>query len=84
MTITSLLALCATFALSHAQYVYETTIPWAPYKQATNVDQSAVYNNTYYLSDRTNAGVSAHISHIMHIVNADERLGECCESPQQL
>jgi len=61
MTISSLLALCTTFALSHAQYVYETTIPWAPYKQATNVDQSAVYNNTYYLSDRTNAGVGSHL-----------------------
>jgi len=66
MTISLFLALYTAFALSHAQYVYDITIPWAPYKQATNVDQSAVYNNTYYLSDRTNAGVSAHTSHSHH------------------
>src|SRR5258706_4402288 len=37
-------------------YNLATTIPWTP-KQASSVDQSQIYNSTYYLSDRTNGGV---------------------------
>jgi len=41
---------------------YQTlvTIPWAP-SNPTSVDQSIIYNGTYYLADRTNKGV--------HVVN---------------
>jgi hypothetical protein len=41
---------------STIQYSLAATIPWAPVN-ATSVDQSAVYNGTYYLSDRNNFGV---------------------------
>ncbi|KAK4553318.1 hypothetical protein LTR86_009618 [Recurvomyces mirabilis] len=46
---------CA-LAQQASAYFAQTTIPWAP-KQAHSVDQSTVYNNTYYLADRTNAGI---------------------------
>ena len=32
-------------------------IPWAPVKSPLSVDQSAIYNSTYYISDRSIAGV---------------------------
>jgi hypothetical protein len=37
-------------------YTLNATIPWSP-KAPSSVDQSLIYNNTYYLSDRTNGGV---------------------------
>ncbi|KIM94372.1 hypothetical protein OIDMADRAFT_60702 [Oidiodendron maius Zn] len=44
-------------------YSVATTIPWSP-KAPSSVDQSTVYNGTYYLSDRTNAGV-----HVVSLAN---------------
>lgn len=46
------------FAQSSTVGIYSlaTTIPWSP-APPSSVDQSVVYNDTYYLSDRTNAGV---------------------------
>lgn len=41
-------------------YSVGNTILWSP-KTPSSVDQSTIYNGTYYLSDRTNAGV--------HVVN---------------
>jgi len=37
-------------------YTLKATIPWHP-KPPSSVDQSLIYNDTYYLSDRTNGGV---------------------------
>lgn len=37
-------------------YTLSSTIPWAP-KTPSSVDQSVIYNSTYYLSDRTNQGI---------------------------
>src|ERR1700743_3279248 len=37
-------------------YALNATIPWSP-KAPSSVDQSLIYNSTYYLSDRTNGGV---------------------------
>lgn len=37
-------------------YTLNATIPWHP-KPPSSVDQSLIYNNTYFLSDRTNGGV---------------------------
>ena len=37
-------------------YTLNATIPWKP-KAPVSVDQSVIYNGTYYLSDRSNAGV---------------------------
>jgi hypothetical protein len=48
--------------LSYALGVYAdiynlaATIPWAP-KTPASVDQSVIYNGTYYLADRSNAGI---------------------------
>lgn len=39
------------------RYTLAKTIPWSP-KTATSVDQSQIFNNTYYSSDRTNAVVN--------------------------
>lgn len=53
----------ALAAASHASaeaYKLVDTIPWAPLN-TTSVDQSTIYNGTYYLSDRVNNGV--------HVVN---------------
>lgn len=41
-------------------YKLASTIPWSP-QNATNIDQSAFYSGTYYLSDRTNS--------VVHVVN---------------
>ncbi|KAH6664037.1 hypothetical protein B0J14DRAFT_569986 [Halenospora varia] len=51
-------AVLLSFALRAAADVYtlSTTIPWMPTTPAS-VDQSAIYNNTYYLSHRNNGGV---------------------------
>jgi hypothetical protein len=46
---------CAAGALADL-YTLSTTIAWTP-KQPASVDQSVVFNSTYYLSDRSNAGV---------------------------
>ena len=48
----SALALNTSFDI----YSQAASIPWSP-KAPSSVDQSAVYNHTYYLSDRTNGGV---------------------------
>jgi hypothetical protein len=37
-------------------YNLSATIPWSP-KAPSSVDQSVIYNSTYYLSDRSNAGI---------------------------
>lgn len=37
-------------------YKMAYSVPWTP-KKATSVDQSTIYNGTYYLADRTNKGV---------------------------
>lgn len=56
-----LLFLAASTLVVNAQtYSVASTIPWSP-KTPGSVDQSTIYNGTYYLSDRTNAGV--------HVVN---------------
>jgi hypothetical protein len=60
LTITGLAAfLAASVSAQSSATIYSvaTTIPWSP-KAPLSVDQSVVYNDTYYLSDRTNAGVS--------------------------
>jgi hypothetical protein len=56
----ALLAVSASAQSSATVYSVATTIPWSP-KVPSSVDQSVVYNGTYYLSDRTNAGVSIRI-----------------------
>jgi hypothetical protein len=43
-------------AVNAQTYTLNATIPWHP-KAPSSVDQSTIYNNTYYLSDRTNGGV---------------------------
>ncbi|KAF8799959.1 YVTN repeat-like/Quino protein amine dehydrogenase [Phlegmacium glaucopus] len=54
----SILALLAIGASSASALSYQTsaTIPWAPLN-STSVDQSVIYNGTYYVADRTNKGV---------------------------
>jgi DNA-binding beta-propeller fold protein YncE len=42
--------------VSGLSYQLASTIPWNP-KTPTSVDQSTVYNGTYYLADRSNKGV---------------------------
>jgi hypothetical protein len=60
-----LVAYSAT-ALAIASYSLTTTIPWTP-KNSTLVDQGAVVNGTYYLSDRTNGVV-----HIVDLASGTE------------
>ena len=43
-------------AVNAQTYTLNATIPWKP-KAPSSVDQSTIYNGTYYLSDRTNGGV---------------------------
>jgi hypothetical protein len=43
-------------AVNAQPYTLNATIPWKP-KPPSSVDQSTIYNGTYYLSDRTNGGV---------------------------
>lgn len=43
-------------AVNAQTYTLNATIPWRP-KAPSSVDQSLIYNDTYYLSDRTNGGV---------------------------
>ena len=43
-------------AVNAQVYTLNATIPWKP-KTPSSVDQSTIYNGTYYLSDRTNGGV---------------------------
>ncbi|KAH8552381.1 cytochrome cd1-nitrite reductase-like protein [Umbelopsis sp. PMI_123] len=52
------IALLALGAVSASAMSYQslTAIPWAPLN-STSVDQSTIYNGTYYLADRTNKGV---------------------------
>ena len=54
----SVLLVLAVSALADniATYSGGNTISWSP-KTPSSVDQSVIYNGTYYLSDRTNAGV---------------------------
>jgi DNA-binding beta-propeller fold protein YncE len=44
-------------------YSLVATVPWAP-GTPSSTDQSAIYNGTYYLSDRTNKGV-----HVISLAN---------------
>jgi len=44
-------------------YSLLATVPWAP-GTPSSTDQSAIYNGTYYLSDRTNKGV-----HVISLAN---------------
>jgi hypothetical protein len=50
-----------TLGLAHRPVTYSTTpsaiTPWCPDKSPVSVDQSAIYNGTYYITDRTIAGV---------------------------
>jgi hypothetical protein len=51
-------ALLLSYALGVYADIYNlaATIPWSP-KTPSSVDQSVIYNSTYYLADRSNAGV---------------------------
>jgi hypothetical protein len=51
----SLLFILATTALADV-YTLSSTIPWSP-KVPASVDQSVIYNSTYYLADRSNQGI---------------------------
>src|ERR1700722_9701951 len=46
----------AITAVNAQTYTLNATIPWHP-KAPSSVDQSTIYNNTYYLYDRPNGGV---------------------------
>jgi hypothetical protein len=50
-------------AVNAQTYTLNATIPWRP-KAPSSVDQSLIYNDTYYLSDRTNGGV-----HVISLAN---------------
>lgn len=47
---------CIITSVNAQTYALNATIPWSP-KAPSSVDQSLIYNSTYYLSDRTNGGV---------------------------
>ncbi|KAL5322957.1 hypothetical protein ACEPPN_007482 [Leptodophora sp. 'Broadleaf-Isolate-01'] len=55
--------LCFAIGASADLYSLVATIPWAP-GTPSSTDQSAIYNGTYYLSDRTNKGV-----HVVSLAN---------------
>ncbi|KAK5123498.1 hypothetical protein LTR85_002536 [Meristemomyces frigidus] len=60
----TLLALCGYVAAQNSSlYSLQTIVPWTP-EVPLSVDQSQIYNNTYYLSDRTNSGV-----HVISLLN---------------
>jgi DNA-binding beta-propeller fold protein YncE len=48
-------------------YKLASTVPWTP-KNATSVDQSTVYNGTYYLADRTNSAV-----HVVDLASSTQK-----------
>jgi hypothetical protein len=54
-----------SFAIGAYANIYSLvgTVPWAP-GPPSSTDQSAIYNGTYYLSDRTNKGV-----HVVSLAN---------------
>lgn len=52
---TSIFLTIVTVALADV-YTLSKTIAWDP-KVPTSVDQSIIYNSTYYLADRSNAGI---------------------------
>lgn len=82
-TITSLAAfLAASTSAQSSDMIYSvaTSIPWSP-KAPSSVDQSVVYNDTYYLSDRTNAGVS--IGFLLRALRPHTLIGTCCLPYQQ-
>lgn len=54
-SILSLLLVVGASSVSASSYQPLATIPWP--SNSTSVDQSVVYNGTYYLADRTNKGV---------------------------
>lgn len=70
----ALLAVPASAQSPAAIYSETGTIPWSP-KAPSSVDQSVIYNDTYYLSDRTNSGVS--IRYIVFLP-ANSLIGSCC------
>jgi hypothetical protein len=51
-------AILLSYALGVYADIYNlaATIPWSP-KTPSSVDQSAIYNDNYYPSDRSNAGI---------------------------
>ncbi|KAJ5166999.1 cytochrome cd1-nitrite reductase-like C-terminal heme d1 [Penicillium canariense] len=53
--------------VSGLSYQLASTVPWTP-KNATSVDQGAVYNGTYYLADRTNSVV-----HVVDLATSKEK-----------
>ncbi|KAH6698108.1 hypothetical protein BKA61DRAFT_710068 [Leptodontidium sp. MPI-SDFR-AT-0119] len=55
--------LCFAIGASADLYSLVATIPWAP-GTPSSTDQSAIYNSTYYLSDRTNKGI-----HVVSLAN---------------
>lgn len=50
------LALAGASVVLADSYKLAYSVPWSP-KNTTSVDQGAIYNGTYYLSDRVNGGV---------------------------
>lgn len=70
MNILLCLLLSCAFASSAFANVYSlaSTIPWAPTTPAL-VDQSTIFNGTYYLSDRSNAGV-----HVISLADYTQRM----------
>ncbi|KAK9234431.1 hypothetical protein V1525DRAFT_422262 [Lipomyces kononenkoae] len=50
--------------MASVSYLKADVIPWGP-KNTTSVDQSAVHNGTYYLSDRVNSAV-----HVVDLASA--------------
>jgi hypothetical protein len=70
LPIMKIATLLSTFTLlvlvaAKSSIKYSTTpsaiVPWSPVKSPFSVDQSAIYNSTYYVNDRNIAG--------MHVVN---------------
>jgi hypothetical protein len=55
-TLVSMLVLFAAVPKTLAQYTLASTIPWTP-TAPSSVDQSAIFNHTYYLADRTLKGI---------------------------
>jgi WD40 repeat protein len=61
-----IIAVFPAVVFTNGLYSLKSTIPWAP-KNSTSVDQGAVYNGTYYLSDRFNG-----VLHVVDLASATE------------
>lgn len=66
MKFSILVAVFPAAVFANALYSLKATVPWAPLN-STSVDQSAILNGTYYLSDRTNGVV-----HVVDLASATE------------